>query len=680
MSQELKKIKKDKFHRPEIVENDAWLEPVERDIIIRHEYFKMLQNCLERYYGSLYDLAGAYDYFGLHYDPKRKGWFYREWAPNAHALFIFGEFNNWNRFEFPLSRIERGVWEVFIDEKTHKIEHGSLFKVLVEASNGRLERIPSYVRRVVQDDYTKDFTAQYWAPKKPFDWEGDKFKAKTNEGLFIYECHVGMAQEKEGLGTYREFADEILPRIQKAGYNAIQMMAVQEHPYYGSFGYHVSSFFAPSSRFGTPEDLKYLVKKAHKLGIAVIMDIVHSHAVQNIHEGLNQFDGTDGYFLPGVHPDWDSKLFDYGKWEVLQFLLSNVRYWLEEFHFDGFRYDGVSSMLYWHFGHENFDHQYKYFRHNINREAIAYLQLANYLAKAINPNAILIAEDVSGMPGIANPIQEGGIGFDYRLGMGIPDFWIKLLKESHDEAWDMGHLWNVLNDRHPNTKTIAYAESHDQALVGDKTLAFWLMDKHMYYDMHRAHENIHIDRGIALHKMIRLITLGLGGQAYLNFMGNEFGHPEWIDFPREGNNWSYTYARRQWSLRDNETLRYSYLADFDEAMITLFRKHQLLEWDFARQLHVDQHNQTLIFERKDFVFVFNFSPHNSIPDYRFKLSAPGKYQVVLNSDDAAFGGFGRLRTEVFFSLHNPQDNADYLSIYNVNRTAIVLQRIENSKD
>jgi len=672
---DLKKIKKNKRRRPAIVENDHWLIPVEKEVIWREEYFNAKLSLIERLHGSLYDFAGQHQNLGIHYDSDRKGWVYREWAPNAQALSLVGDFNNWNPNACPLTGSSSGVWEVFVDQKDFQIEHQSLLKVLVKARNGSLLRIPAYIRRAVQDEYTKDFSGQYWTDQK-FKWTDKEFDLSAVKELIIYECHVGMGQEKEGLGTYREFADLILPKIVKGGYTALQMMAVQEHPYYGSFGYHVSNFFAPSSRFGTPEDLKYLINKAHELGLAVIMDIVHSHAVKNIFEGLNMFDGTNGYFLSHDHPDWDSKLFDYGRWEVMQFLLSNVRYWLEEFHFDGFRFDGVSSMLYWHYGHEPVSNQWSYFGQGVNTEAVVYLQLATYLAHSIKPNAILIAEDVTGMAGLCQPIEEGGIGFDYRLAMGLPDYWIKLMKEFTDENWNVYDIWNVLNNRQENTKTIAYAESHDQALVGDKTLAFWLMDSEMYWNMSKDRQSLAVDRGISLHKMIRFISILLGGNAYLNFMGNEFGHPEWIDFPREGNNWSYKYARRQWSLRENGFLRYEFLADWDEAMIAFVKENGLFEWNFAQQLHVDQSTQTLIFKKKDCIFIFNFSPTVSTSDYKFIVHDLGKYELALNSDDPQFGGFDRIQTKEYFTIYDEKTNLNYLSIYNVNRAAWVLKKVQ----
>ena len=555
--------------------------------------------------------------------------------------------------------------------------------MLVHGDNGWLERIPSYIRRVVQDEHTKDYTGQLWAPAEPFDWRGDSFDIASVGSLLIYECHVGMAQEKEGVGTYCEFIKTILPHIKKAGYNTIQLMAVAEHPYYGSFGYHVSNFVAPSSRFGTPEELKALVRKAHSMGLAVIMDLVHSHYVKNINEGLNELDGTDHLYSPagkaGDHPYWDSKLFDYGKEQVRHFLLSNIKYWLTEFHFDGFRFDGVTSMIYYHHGYTEFDSREKYFSPEVNEEALCYLTLANRLIHDLYPHAVTIAEDVSGMPGMCAAAEEGGVGFDYRLGMAVPDFWIKLLKEVPDEQWDIWQMWNMMTDRLPYVKTVAYCESHDQALVGDQTIAFRLMNKQMYTDMNRAAQNVVIDRGMALHKMIRLFTISLAGQAYLNFMGNEFGHPEWIDFPREGNGWSYAHARRLWSLAENGFLRYSYLGAFDRAMLKLVRKYDILGSGYAYNHLMDTANQTLAFSHGTTVFVFNWHPRNSIPDYAIPVPEPGRYRIVLTSDAPEFGGYGRIDPAVkafsFSQTDSDGSTRPYIRIYNLCRSALVLTRM-----
>jgi 1,4-alpha-glucan branching enzyme len=661
-----------------IIEEDPWLYPNGRDVYDRFERYKKAVKEIEDAEGSLLNFAKGHYYYGINFDLEKNGWTYREWAPHAHSLYLMGDFNNWDRTSHKLERNNEGDWEIFLPYQEYKnnFVHGSKVKVNITGANGSKDRIPAYIRKVIQDPATWDFSGQLWFSENAFQWTDNNFDLAENfEQPIIYECHVGMAQEHEGVGTYREFADNILPRIKEGGYNAIQTMAIQEHPYYGSFGYHVSNFFCPTSRFGTPEDLKYLVNKAHEMSIAVIMDIVHSHAVKNLAEGLNEFDGTDHqYFHPGprgYHEGWDSKLFDYGKWEVKKFLLSNVRYWLEEFHFDGYRFDGVTSMLYFHHGHTIFDHYDKYFKEGVDWDAVTYLQLANEVIHQFKQNSISIAEDVSGMPGLCRRPEEGGVGFDFRLGMGIPDYWIKLLKHKADEEWDIYEMWNVLSNRRYKEKTIAYAESHDQALVGDKTIAFWLMDKEMYFHMHANDSNVIVDRGIALHKLLRLVTISLGGEAYLNFIGNEFGHPEWVDFPREGNNWSHQYARRQWSLVDNKELKYQYMLNWDKAMINMIKENKILASGGAKQIHMDTHNKVMIFERNGLFFIFNFSPGNSIFDYKFWVPESGSFRIILNSDKKEFGGFNRVGD----LLEYPTDENQQLSVYLTNRTALVMKRI-----
>ena len=666
-----------------LVGKDPWLEPARLEISKRYSRFRDKLEEIRKTWGSLLKFADAHNYFGIHYDRTRKGWIYREWAPKAQDLYFFGDFNNWQRYSHRMTRDKYGIWEIFLEEKIYKdlFTHESKVKVMVHSELGFQERIPAYIRRVVQDPVTLDFSGQVWLPKKKFDWNGDRFDIGQLKELMIYECHVGMAQEQERVGTFIEFADYLIPYIKNSGYNTIQLMAVAEHPYYASFGYHVSNFYAVSSRFGTPEDLKYLIRKAHEQGLAVIMDLVHSHTVKNVAEGLNLFDGSDHqYFHPGArgdHPYWDSKCFDYGKVEVLRFLLSNIKYWLREFHFDGFRFDGVTSMMYFDHGFRDIWDLNGYFKEGVEWDAITYLQLANKLCHTVYPNAVTLAEDVSGMPGIASSIDEGGIGFDYRLGMGIPDFWIRVLKEQADEDWDLQVMWQVMTNRLPGVKTVAYCESHDQALVGDQTIAFRLMQAEIYFHMQKEDRHIAVDRGIALHKMIRLFTISLGGQAYLNFMGNEFGHPDWIDFPREGNSWSYKYARRMWSLVHDPNLKYHFLAAFDTAMLSLVKEHSLLSDEFGVQLHLDDWNKTVVFMKSELIFIFNFHINRSMPGYEFTIPEPGDYRIILNTDNPAYGGHGRINENtLFISQYNREDGHHRLQVYNTNRTAIVLKKVD----
>ena len=512
-------------------------------------------------------------------------------------------------------------------------------------------------------------------PAETFKWTDKAFKPKKN--LFIYECHIGMAQEEGKVGSYEEFRVNTLPRIKALGYNTIQIMAIMEHPYYASFGYQVSNFFAASSWFGKPEELKRLVDTAHKMGIAVLLDVVHSHASANTREGLNEFDGTSYQFFhtgaKGDHSAWGTKCFNYDKNEVIHFLLSNLKFWQTEYHFDGFRFDGITSMLYHDHGLGTaFTSNDKYFSMNTDVEAITYLQLATEMVRQVNPHAILIAEDMSAMPGMCLPVEDGGVGFDYRLAMGEPDMWIRLLKTTADEWWDLNNIYYELANRRPNEKVIGYCESHDQALVGDKTIMFRLCDQEMYWAMDAGNQSGTIQRGMAIHKLLRLITMSLGGEGYLTFMGNEFGHPEWIDFPREGNGWSYHYCRRQWSLADNPNLKYQYLLAFEKAMVDMAKKQKVIGGRDI-QLQLDNTDKILVYKKGGAIFAFNFHPVNAYDGCFVTMPETGEYEVLFSSDDYQFGGYGRVYHQTYTATKQ-EDGKIGFKIYLPNRTAIVLRK------
>jgi 1,4-alpha-glucan branching enzyme len=624
---------------------------------------------------SLADFAAGHEFFGLHFRDNQ--WVFREWAPNAEAIYLIGDLTYWQEMaEYSLERMENGVWEIRLPAPA--LRHQDLYRLRIYWPGGSGDRIPAYARRVVQDPETLIFNAQVWAPPEPYQWRYPSCPRDFDD-LLVYEAHIGMAQPYEGIGSYAEFREKVLPRVVTGGYNTIQIMAVQEHPYYGSFGYQVANFFAASSRFGTPEELKELIDAAHEAGLAVLMDIVHSHAVANEVEGLARFDGTVyQYFHEGPrgwHPAWNSRVFNYEKPEVLHFLLSNCRFWMDEYRFDGFRFDGITSMLYLDHGLEKAFTSYDdYFSENTDEDALVYLALANEVAHEVKSDAVTIAEDISGMPGLGVGLEDGGYGFDYRFAMGVPDFWIKLTKDTPDEEWPIGQLWYELNNRRPDEKTISYAESHDQALVGDQTLIFRLIGSDMYEHMHVDDTNIRVDRGIALHKMIRLITLAAAGDGYLNFMGNEFGHPEWIDFPREGNNWSYRYARRQWHLADDPELKYSQLARFDKEMVNMAADSGILKTAGAKLLHEHTENKILVFERNRLVFAFNFHPSRSYSDYLVDATA-GSYRLLLDTDQPQFGGHSRLAPDQVFHTLTPRGSPperQALSLYLPSRSALVL--------
>lgn len=665
---------------PKLIQDDRLLEPFADRIIRRLKAAEAKEKELTAG-KSLSDFACGYLYFGLH--RTENGWVIREWAPNATHIYLVGTFNNWTeQADYAFRLVGDGVWELSLPLEA--MSHGDLYALHVHWSLDYGKRIPAWARRVVQDSNTLIFNAQVWMPEEAYQWKNPDF-VRDDEAPLIYEAHIGMAGEEPRVHTYNEFRENILPRVKANGYNTIQLMAIPEHPYYGSFGYHVSSFFAPSSRFGTPDELKQLIDEAHGMGISVIMDLVHSHAVKNEIEGLGKYDGTRYQFFHdgprGVHPAWDSYCFNYGKNEVLHFLLSNIKYWLDEFKFDGFRFDGVTSMMYLNHGLEvAFTSYNDYFNDNVDEEATTYLKLANQLIKQVNPRALSIAEDMSGMPGLAAPVEVGGLGFDYRMAMGVPDYWIKLIKEKSDDQWDVGDMFYQLTSKRLDEKVVSYAESHDQALVGDKTIIFRLLDKEMYYSMRKDQPSLIVDRGIALHKMIRLVTATTAGGAYLNFMGNEFGHPEWIDFPREGNNWSYMHARRIWSIADDPELRYHWLYDFDKEMMSFIRENRLLEIPEVYLIFENKPDQVMAYTRGDFLFVFNFNPTQSFTDYGIALS-PSKYKIVLNTDSGYFGGHDRIDEDLtYYTMPCAGANSQhYLKLYLPARTALVLKKLEIPK-
>ncbi len=666
---------------------DPWLTPFAGEVELRMNSFKGKRWMLVQDAPTLADFANGHLYFGIH--RTEKGWAVREWLPAADEVHLIGDFNGWDHDAHPMDRKENGVWEILLEGRD-ALKHGQFIKLWVRHGGDAFERLPAYSTRVHMDKMTHRLCTQVWDPA-PFVWTDGGYRDVKPAAPLIYEAHIGMAQDKEGIGTYQEFADLILPRIADLGYNTLQLMAIQEHPYYGSFGYQVTNFFAASNWYGEPEGLKYLINKAHGMGIRVLLDVVHSHACPNVGEGLNMQDGTEGQYFEeggrGWHPAWGTRLFNYSRPEVLHFLLSNLKFWMDEYHFDGFRFDGVTSMVYHDHGLGTAFTDYSmYFNMNTDLEAIGYLQLANELIHEICPNATTVSEDMSGMPGMCLKVEQGGIGFDYRLAMGEPDYWIKLLKDTRDEDWNLQTLWHEMTTRRPQEKVIGYCESHDQALVGDKTILFRMADAEMYTGMTKDYHSPSMDRAIELHKMIRLFTMALGGNGYLNFMGNEFGHPEWIDFPREGNGWSYKYCRRQWSLVDNDQLKYQWLNDFDREMIRMAKNRGVLDDPYPAGIWTDQDRKIMAFSRGGLIFLFNFNVSYSEQSFFLQTDTvgTGAYKVILSSDEFRFGGRGEIAHDYIYHTVSAEQEAgggwekrgNGFLIYTPCRTAMVLARVD----
>ncbi|KAF2397296.1 1,4-alpha-glucan-branching enzyme [Trichodelitschia bisporula] len=664
---------------------DPWLSPFKDALRHRFSLAQKWIKTIDETEGGLEKFSRGYEKFGFIVLPNNDV-VYREWAPNALRAYLIGDFNGWNRNSHQMKKDNYGVFEITVPAVNGQcaIPHDSKIKIsLVTPNSGhRQEKLPAWIKRVTQDlSVSPVYDARFWNPPQNERYVFKHTPPPKPASLRIYEAHVGISSPEGRVATYKEFTRNVLPRIQKLGYNAIQLMAIMEHAYYASFGYQVNNFFAASSRYGLPDDLKELIDTAHSLGLTVLLDVVHSHASKNVLDGLNEFDGSDHqYFHEGVkgrHELWDSRLFNYGNHEVLRFLLSNLRFWMEEYQFDGFRFDGVTSMMYTHHGiGTGFSGGYhEYFGPNVDEEGVVYLMIANQLLHNLYPRVITVAEDVSGMPALCVALSLGGVGFDYRLAMAIPDLYIKWLKEKQDIDWDMGQLCFTLENRRDGEKTIAYAESHDQALVGDKTLMMWLCDAELYTHMSVLSEMTPvINRGLSLHKMIRLITHGLGGEGYLNFEGNEFGHPEWLDFPREGNGNSFHYARRQFNLVDDELLRYKFLANFDGSMQAKEAKYGWLHSPKAYVSLKHEGDKVIVFERAGLLWIFNFHPSQSYTDYRVGVEDAGTYRIVLSTDNKNFGGHGDIdeSTRFFTTAFGWNGRKNFLQVYIPTRTAIVL--------
>ena len=690
--------KKEEYQGPkkiseyDLINQDPYLKNFEWCIKRRNEHFKNLLHQIESNEKSLENFSNSYKNMGLHVLPNGDIK-YREYAPGARGIALFGEFNNWNRDQYWAKRDQYGFWDLIIPNEDGKprIKHKSKVKCNVVLSNGQwADRNPIWIEYLYQNTQSLIFDGVFWNPETKYEWKYPKKHLPRPKSLRIYEAHVGMSSFYPKVTTYKDFTENILPRIKRLGYTAVQLMAIMHHANYASFGYHVNNFFAISSLFGTPEDLMELIDKAHEMGLFMIMDIVHSHASSNVDDGFNNWDGTDYLYFHGGkmghHSLWDSRLFNYSSYETLRFLLSNCAYYSEKFRFDGFRFDGITSILYRNHGIKySFSGDYnEYFSNNFDEDGGVYLMLANKLLHQINPEVITIAEDVSGMPGLCLTVEQGGFGFDYRLNMSVSDKWIQLLKEYKDENWNMGNLVFTLTNRRYNEKHIGYCESHDQSIVGDKTIAMWLFDKEMYWNMScNSPETIIISRGMSLHKLIRMITFALGGEGYLCFMGNEFGHPEWVDFPRPGNGFSYSHCRRRWDLCDNKNLRYKYLYNWDVAMNKLDDVFNFISSPFQYVSLKHEDDKIIVFEKGDLLFVFNFHPYKSYENYKIGTKWGTKHKIVLDSDEFRFFGKGRLEYGHgnFFPIINQgwNNRPNQFNLYIPSRTCMVLIAEENIK-
>ncbi len=628
---------------------DAELSPYVDALLQRRDRFAAEIARIREQYGSLQNYADLHLTLGMHTittDDGRRYRRLREWMPAATALWLATDrlkFQRWAKYAFRRVTPE-GLWELDVPEE--ELPHGAYMELRVlpdaaGASDGRPQRrVPAFARWVEQDaQVPEQWCARVWDPATPYTFRHDDHP-RNLEFPRIYEAHVGIAQPYVGrtqhsVGSYAAFARDILPRIRDAGYTVVQLMGIPEHPLYKSFGYQVSNYFAPSSRFGLPDDFKALVDEAHRLGLAILLDITHSHAAPNTEQGIARYDAS-AYFFADKDNQWGTLSFDYGKEMTRRFLLSNCRWWMEEFHVDGFRFDAVGNMIYRDHGFgDDFSHVGRCFytadgSNRVDEDGVLYLELANTLIHELKPQSLTVAEEFSGMPGMTSPTRDAGLGFDYRFAMGIPDFWGKFIKEGRP----IGTLWHEMTNHRRYERTISYVACHDQCINGKDAMIWRLIGDEMHTHMSRFTDSWNTSRGLALYKLMRLATLTTAAHGYLNFMGDEFGHPEWID--------GEAYAHRQWHLTERDDLKYADLAAFDrDCLLHIVRRHPEQFREQVRLRHLDEEDRILAFERGRLFCAFNFHELRSRPSLEV-WTTPGKYVETLSTDEDRYAGHSNL--------------------------------------
>ncbi|XP_020575032.1 1,4-alpha-glucan-branching enzyme 3, chloroplastic/amyloplastic isoform X2 [Phalaenopsis equestris] len=483
------------------------------------------------------------------------------------------------------------------------ISHGSRYRVYFNTPNGPLERVPAWATYLLPDPDGEKFCAVHWEPPPEAVHKWKNARPKVPKSLRVYECHVGISGAEPKVSSFNEFVSKVLPHIKEAGYNAIQLIGLVEHRDYSSVGYRVTNLFAVSSRYGTPDDFKRLVDEAHGLGLLVFLDIVHSYAAADELVGLSLYDGSnDCYFHSGKrghHKHWGTRMYKYGDVDVLHFLLSNLKWWVTEYLIDGFNFHSLSSMFYTHNGFATFSGEMEeYCNQYVDKDALIYLILANEMLHDVHPNIITIAEDIVDV----------------------------LVKNSQG-----------------SDKMLVYVENHNQSMSGGRSFADILLSKQAHKSSKREDMVL---RGSSLLKMMKLITFTISGPAYLNFMGNEFGHPNRVEFPSPGNNYSFSYANRQWDLPRNEGLHCDQF-NFDKDMTRLDEIEQILSKRLPNIHHVNDSVKVISYIRGPLLFIFNFHSEMSYELYNIGVEEAGEYQIILNTDETIYGGLGVLRRDQY---------------------------------
>ena len=580
--------------------------------------------------GTHYDI---YKKLGAHPSEEdgKKGYFFGVWAPNASKVYVIGEFNNWNETSHPMTKLgSGGIWSVFIPG----VKINQLYKFLVISASGeklyKADPFANYAEmRPGNASKTTDLSGFKWSDDK---WLAERSEKDMNkEPMAIYECQIGCWMEhpdgnEDGFYSYREFADRIVDYLKDMGYTHLELMGIAEYPYDGSWGYQVTGYYAPTSRHGEPKDFMYLINKLHKAGIGVILDWVPAHFATDAH-GLGRFDGSCIFEHPdprlGEHPDWGTKIFNYGKTEVKNFLIANVLFWLREFHIDGIRVDAVASMLYLDYGKQDGQWVPNIYGGNKNLEAIEFFKHLNSLIHGSYPGFLTIAEESTAWPKVTGDVEDDGLGFSFKWNMGwMHDCgeYMKLdpyFRKSNHYAMSFAMRYN-------NSKNYILPLSHDEVV-------------HLKCSMLNKMPGYHVEKFANLRDGYTFM-FGHSGKKLL-FMGQDFAQErEWSE------------ARElDWFLL-GENLNKG-MQNYVRELLHLYRKFPCLweidnDWEGFEWMNADDADRsTYSFvrrskkDKKRLLFVVNMTPMRW-EKYRVPVPVKKKYKLLLNSDDEQFGGNG----------------------------------------
>ena len=599
--------------------------------------------------GAHYDI---YKKLGAHLSQEdgKDGVFFAVWAPNAAEVHVIGTFNEWNEEKHLMKKIgPGGIYTLFIPEA----KEGDLYKFMITARDGRhlykADPFANYAeKRPGTASVITDISNLKWTDK---DWMEARAKKDLNaEPLAIYECHIGSwmrhpGREDEGFYNYREFADRIVEYLKKMKYTHVELMGIAEHPFDGSWGYQVTGYYAPTSRYGTPKDFQYLINKLHRNKIGVILDWVPAHFPRDAH-GLAEFDGSAVFEHPdpriGEHPDWGTKIFNYGKTEVSNFLIANALFWIKEFHVDGIRVDAVASMLYLDYGKQSGQWVANKYGGNKNLEAIEFFKHMNSVIRGTFPGVMTIAEESTAWPKVTGDIEEGGLYFTFKWNMGWMHDFCEYMKL--DPLFRKGnHYAMTFAMSYNDSENYILPLSHDEVV-------------HLKCSMLNKMPGYPRDKYANLRTGYTYM-LGHEGKKLL-FMGQEFGQErEWSE-ERE----------LDWFLLSNDLNRG--MQEYVAELLKLYHAYPCLykvdnSWEGFEWVKADDTElSTYCFirkcpsSRKKLLFVLNMTPMER-KEYRVGVPVKKKYKLILNSDDTRFGGDGHVIPEVIAAQKESCDYRDY---------------------